>query len=171
MSNLFPGIVPSAAALAVASMIVLASDVIPNAKQRVHFQFFFFGAAFAIATFLLLIAEENQAGIVQAWEAFVALPSFIRFLVSLAVFSATYFGAGLFVASPVTAKDSSSASTSSVDPKELFKTPASCDNFVGFDVPAVLPQGEKEFFVFMLDKYVSAYHDLYLFWWSLNLSK
>lgn len=158
MASLFPAIVPTAAALAVASLIVLASDVLPTFKSRIHFQFFFFGSALAGAVVVLRGDEAHKEAILGVWEAFIALPTHVRFFLSLAIFAMTYFGAGMFVAAPAkqseeaTAASPSSCSASTIDAKEVFKTPASCDNVVGFDVPSSLPANEKEFFDFMLDK-------------------
>jgi farnesyl diphosphate synthase len=160
MTNLFPAIVPTAAALAVASLIVLASDVLPTFKSRVHFQFFFFGAAFAGAVVVLMGDDAHKDAVLGVWESFVALPTHVRFFLSLAIFAMTYFGAGLFVAAPsksseeVSTSSSSSAAVSSAlaSGKGLFQTPGSYDNHIGFEVPTTLPKDEKEFFEVMLDK-------------------
>jgi len=147
MTTLFPGIVPSLAALTVASMVILASDVIPAAKNRIYFQFTLFATAFGISTFVLITSSESLPAILAAWQAFVSLPYMIRFFLSLAVFAATYFGGGLFVAAPVHIGDGAA-----VDGKEAFRTPASTDNIVGFDVPTDIPADTKQFFTIMLDK-------------------
>lgn len=165
MNNLFPAIIPTAAALAVASLIVLASDVLPTLKSRVNFQFFFFGAAFAGAVVVLRSDDAHKDAVVGVWEAFVALPTHVRFFLSLAIFAMTYFGAGMFVAAPVKTGEEAAApvaaapssvavvtSSPSSNSKDLFNTPASYDNRIGFEVPATLPKGEKEFFDYMLDK-------------------
>jgi len=145
MTTLFPGIIPSIAALTVTSMIILASDVISSSKLRTYFQFTLFIVAFGLSS-LSLFTSDSLPGILATWEVFVGLPPVVRFFLSLAVFSAAYFGGGMFVAAPV------QISGSSEDDKRSFATPASIDNIVGFELPASLPADPKEFFSVMLNK-------------------
>lgn len=145
MTTLYPGIVPSLAALTVTSMVILASDVIASSKHKLYFQFTLFIVAFGLSS-LFLFTSDSLPALLATWEAFVSLPSVVRFFLSLAVFSAAYFGGGMFVAAPVQVGGGSS------DDKGAFATPASVDNIVEFEVPANLPADPKEFFTVMLDK-------------------
>jgi len=56
----------------------------------------------------------------------------------------TYFGGAMYVAAPERSDDAAGTAT--------LSTPASCDCVVGFDVPAVLPENDKEFFEQYLNK-------------------
>lgn len=107
------------------------------------FQSSIFGVGLAASVSYLL--AHNSQDLKAFWTAFANLSQETRLSLAVVAIAATYFGGAMYVAAPERSDD---------DKGVNLATPASCDVVVGFDVPAVLPESDKEFFEKYLDKYV-----------------
>jgi len=139
-----PFLLPSLAALSVASLFVLLGNSFQGEK-KIAFQASLFGTSFVVAVAYLITSET--APLEAFWGAFTALAPRVRFAISLLVIAASYFGAALYVASPKGNGGSSQESSSL-----LLDTPASCDSAVDFVLPSSLPAEDAVLFEQALDK-------------------
>lgn len=151
LQKVMPELAPLLSAMALASLIVLVSTSFTK-MNKVYFQATLFAATVA-AGLSYMIAHEDPK-LQAAWATFVALSVETRFCLSLVLVGAVYFGGCMYIAAP-DETDAGAVKVLKVSPKnarELFRTPASVDTAVTFDVPATLPADDKVFFEEMLDK-------------------
>lgn len=154
-----PTLLPSFAAITLAALVVLVSNALRNQNQKLFLQFAIFGVGFAVSVVVLLgyLSSDKGSALKNAFSEFGKVPNEVRFCVTIVLIAAVYFGGGMYIAAPDSldneekpAKASTSASTASA--ADIFKTPASIDNEVGFEVPAHLPEKDFDFFAAFLPK-------------------
>jgi farnesyl diphosphate synthase len=140
-----PGLIPTLTAVTLTAFVVLISNALASQKQKILLQMAVFGSAFSVSVALLIGHANSRDGLKQTWDAFEALPAEIRFAISVVAIAVAYFGGGLYIAAP----DHVVVRTNNSD---LFATPASIDNDVTFEVPAVLPEKDQDMFLHFLDR-------------------
>jgi hypothetical protein len=150
LQTVLPELGPLLSALALASLIVLISTSFRK-MNKVFFQATLFGAT--VAAGLSYLVAHKDPMLDTAWAAFTALSTETRFCLSLVLTGAVYFGGAMYIAAP----DEPAAAVkplrfSPKNAREIFRTPASVDTAVTFEVPESLPADDKVFFEWMLDK-------------------
>merc|ERR1719453_482259 len=128
---------PCVAALALAASVITISTSYVG-YQKLLFTTRTFAIGFSVSV-ILVINEQEQLRVF--WSAFNALPNPIKFILSVAVITGTYFGGALYLANIYSATGGGG------------ETPASCDQAMEFEVPAELPEDDKELFEECLTKF------------------
>lgn len=148
---MLPDLAPFLGALAIASLVILISNSFTK-LNKIFFQATAFGAILAASLTYMIGHEDPQLAFL--WAQFIALTLETKFCLSLAIVGAVYFGGAMYLAAPEEAEssESSAAPKSPMDAAKVFRTPASIDTAVTFQVPAHLPADDKVFFEEMLDK-------------------
>lgn len=156
MEDALPGLIPSIAAIIAAAIVVLISNMFSEPYQKIMFQFSLFGVGFAVGLGALVSVDDplESARLYETWRLFAGLSWNTRFLLTLVMIGATYFGAGMYIAAPErTPEGAEGDEGEGAGEVAYFRTPASCDNVVGFTIPDNVNAKDKEFFESFLDRY------------------
>ncbi|RYH04892.1 hypothetical protein EON65_46195 [archaeon] len=135
-------LIPCFGALVIASLTILISNSLADYAQKTLFQFAVFGGLFSASVAYLVFSSD--AGLMAFWQTFQQLSLELRFVLALAVITATYFGAAMYLAAPVSEPSSGLSSS--------LASPASSDNNVTFDIPTDMPASDVHFFEQFLPK-------------------
>ena len=149
MQAVLPDLAPLLGALALASLVILISNSFSKAN-KVLVQAALFAAALAGGLSYLIVHQD--ANLVSAWELFIKLSIETRFSLSLVLVGIVYFGGAMYLAPPEDAGKDGVPSEASTNAQSVYRTPASVDRAVTFEVPLSLPADDKVFFEEMLDK-------------------
>lgn len=150
MQAILPDLAPLLAALALGSLVVLISNSFSKAN-KVLVQAALFAAALAGGLSYLIVHQDPN--LTAAWGLFIKLSVETRFSLSLVLVGVVYFGGAMYLAPPEDAeKESVIPSEAATTALSVFRTPASIDTSVTFEVPVSLPADDKVFFEEMLDK-------------------
>ncbi|KAJ1423744.1 hypothetical protein B484DRAFT_103167, partial [Ochromonadaceae sp. CCMP2298] len=136
VQEVLPDLTPLLGAVAFASLVVMVS----NSLAKMH-KIYFQSACFAVGAVAAMayLAHTSDAQLPLVWAQFVKLSGETQFCLSLALVSLVYFGGAFYIIPPESEEGS-------------FETPATCDAAVTFEVPAELPESDKELFDMMFDK-------------------
>lgn len=149
MQAVLPDLAPLLGALALASLVILISNSFSK-TNKVLVQAALFAAALAGGLSYLIVHQD--ANLVSAWELFIKLSIETRFSLSLVLVGIVYFGGAMYLAPPEDAGKDGVPSEASTNALSVYRTPASVDRAVTFEVPLSLPADDKVFFEEMLDK-------------------
>jgi hypothetical protein len=138
------GLLPSLAALALASFFVLVSNQL-NGQQKASFQFGSVALALAASVGYL---RSHFAALAGLWAVFDLLPVNTKFILSLAIICVVFIGGGFYAMLPGAAFADASAAAS-------CETPATSDHVITFEVPDSLPADDTVFFEQMFDRFTA----------------
>lgn len=139
---LLAGIIPSLAALAVASVFVLILNYV-DAKSKASFQII---AVVGTCAGCFAYLNAHSIFLSGLWASFDLLDPVLKFFLSLAIICVVFIGGGFYAIGPI--GDEESASNQN-------ETPATSDHEITFEVPSSLPSNDTEFFEAMFDRFTN----------------
>jgi farnesyl diphosphate synthase len=122
--------------VAAASSFVMIVSNGYNGSSKITFQTVCFGMILCIST--LALTQSNDAE--QLFTTFAGANETTKLAVTGAVFSIVYFAAGFYL-------------NAGENVSGIALTPASCDTTVTFDVPAELPESDKDLFIHCFQRF------------------
>jgi hypothetical protein len=139
-------LIPIVLAFAITNVVILISHSF-NGINRFIFQVFSFTTAVSFS--IAYIISNHSSELDSFLDAFSNLSSEIRFVISMIVIVAVYFGGGMYYSTPDDLVDSLDKRKAN---KVVTITPASSDNLTTFKIPENLPTDPKLLFEFMFEK-------------------
>lgn len=144
-----PELAPLFAAIALSSLIILVSTSFTK-MNKVYVQATLFAATIAVGLGYLITHQDPFLSV--AWNGFLVLSKETKFCISLVLVGAIYFGGAMYIAAPDETDGVPAHGAAEAGDLHVYRTPASVDTSVTFEVPETLDEDDKVFFENMLDK-------------------